>query len=212
MRFTTFFVLDGYFLCFLVRLGYGFDHSNYYFIWEMIELYKNKCNSCGKELVGINDDIRPYNVYSGSASFQENVCLCSSCVNKKLRDFGFVLCDFCGESVACIGKAEHFLNAWRHSPSGEGFELQSVCKWAVENGIVQKCPCCYKQPLCSKEVWVELGNQCPECYRDYDVFYEDILAEEAEYIDGYRIDDLIEHFGTKKIGGKKFASLEDMFR
>jgi len=155
------------------------------------------CKMCNEKFLEFDVYSRVCNIHSGGTDFQENVPLCANCFNELLNS-GYELCDFCDDLVPCIGKSEHFLEAWKHSPSGSGLELQNICSWATENGIVEKCPCCSEHTLCTKEILYVPNGQCPDCTGPFMKCHQ-FLFEEEDLIDDKDIENYIDFYWYEKV-------------
>lgn len=131
-----------------------------------------------------NSNLRKVTIYRGELQPPKICTVCQSCFEVLLHS-GYGVCNFCGIGNPCIGKSEHFFKVWKYIPSTKSFELQNICKWGVAKGLAEKCPCCFRDILCSEEVLALLGK-CPDCYLN-DLLYE----EYCDYIEDL---DALEHF------------------
>ena len=139
------------------------------------------CNFCPNTS---NSKLQKVNIRLGESKPLKNCTVCQNCLEVLLRS-GYSMCTFCGNGNPCFVRAKNLIKVWQYIPSTKSFELQNICKLAVEKGVAEKCPCCSRDILCSEEVLEKLGK-CPDCYLN-DLLYE----EYCDYIEDL---DALEHF------------------
>ena len=138
------------------------------------------CDCCQEIILEGKEDINVFHFYKGGTEFKEECCFCSKCVKKMLKS-GYVVCDSCGESIPCIGKAENFESVLNIDSLGFNTVVEPVCNYLFEHGGVGMCEKC-------KQLWasgVFKGRElCPHCHKDFDFHYCHSQEYECEVCGG----------------------------